>query len=160
MKDLYIVLEFRGKYRWLSNFHEVPIEFEGNTYQSTESAYQAAKCANIEDRALLYSNPSMTSADSKRIGSSVKLRDDWTEELRLKTMYKLNRQKFLNNADLAKKLIATGEAILMEGNLWGDTFWGVDLKTGIGDNHLGRILMEIRFELMAEEVGLLSSLMV
>ena len=30
---------------------------------------------------------------------------------------------------------------------WGDTCWGVDLRTDNGDNHLGRILMQVRREL-------------
>ena len=33
------------------------------------------------------------------------------------------------------------------GNTWGDTCWGVDLRTGQGENHLGRILMKVREEL-------------
>lgn len=144
MKDLYIVSEFRGPYRWLSNFHEVPIEFEGDTYPSTEAAYQAAKCANIEDRALFFSDKKITSATAKGLGSQVELRDDWNEDIRLNIMFDLNRQKFLNNKDLGDKLLATSEAILMEGNLWGDTFWGVDLKSGVGKNYLGRLLMDVR----------------
>lgn len=144
MKDLYIVSEFRGPYRWLSNFHEVQLEFEGDTYPSTEAAYQSAKCANIEDRALFFSETKITSAMANGLGCQVKLRDDWTEDLRLDIMYHLNHQKFLNNKELGDKLLATGEAILMEGNLWGDTFWGVDLKSGIGKNHLGKILMAVR----------------
>ena len=144
MKDLYIVWEFRGPYRWLSNFHEVTIEFEGDTYPSTEAAYQAAKCANIEDRALFFSDTKITSATTKVLGSQVKLREDWTDDLRLDIMFHLNHQKFLNSRDLGDKLLATGEAILMEGNLWGDTFWGVDLLSGVGKNHLGQILMDVR----------------
>ena len=38
----------------------------------------------------------------------------------------------------------------MEGNGWHDTFWGVDLKTGEGEKHLGRILMQVREELREE----------
>lgn len=46
-------------------------------------------------------------------------------------------------------LIATGDAILREGNHWGDRFWGVDARTGEGENHLGRLLMELRAEIAA-----------
>jgi len=34
---------FFGPYRWLSNFHESPVWFEGLKYRSSENAYQAAK---------------------------------------------------------------------------------------------------------------------
>ena len=44
----------------------------------------------------------------------------------------------------------TGNLVLEEGNGWHDTFWGVDLKTGEGENHLGRILMQVREELREE----------
>ena len=40
--------------------------------------------------------------------------------------------------------------MLEEGNTWHDTFWGVDAKTGEGQNHLGKILMKIREELKEE----------
>ncbi|MBK9336371.1 MAG: NADAR family protein [Lewinellaceae bacterium] len=41
-------------------------------------------------------------------------------------------------------LLETGDANLQEGNTWSDTFWGVDLETGAGENNLGKLLMEIR----------------
>jgi predicted NAD-dependent protein-ADP-ribosyltransferase YbiA (DUF1768 family) len=31
---------------------------------------------------------------------------------------------------------------LIEGNWWGDTYWGV--CNGVGENHLGKLLMKIR----------------
>jgi hypothetical protein len=32
--------------------------------------------------------------------------------------------------------------ILIEGNTWGDTFWGV--CNGVGENNLGKTLMNVR----------------
>uniref|UniRef100_UPI00345E83CD NADAR domain-containing protein n=1 Tax=uncultured Duncaniella sp. TaxID=2768039 RepID=UPI00345E83CD len=49
------------------------------------------------------------------------------------------------NPALAEKLIATGDAELVEGNYWHDTVWGV--CDGVGENHLGKILMRVREEL-------------
>jgi hypothetical protein len=57
-------------------------------------------------------------------------------------------QKF-TNSELRQKLLATEDAILIEGNTWGDTFWGV--CKGVGKNHLGKILMAIRKELQERE---------
>ena len=45
---------------------------------------------------------------------------------------------------LAAALLATGDAVLQQGNTWGDRYWGKDLRTGEGENHLGRLLMERR----------------
>ena len=41
---------------------------------------------------------------------------------------------------------------IVEGNTWGDVFWGV--CNGIGENHLGNILMDVRdeiIEILAQE---------
>jgi predicted NAD-dependent protein-ADP-ribosyltransferase YbiA (DUF1768 family) len=65
--------------------------------------------------------------------------------MKLPVMEHLLRQKFFTGSELAAKLVQTGDAILMEGNNWGDSFWGV--CAGVGSNHLGRLLMLIRKEL-------------
>jgi len=57
------------------------------------------------------------------------------------------RNKFKAHPDLKKKLLETGTAKLIEGNTWHDTFWGVNINTGKGENHLGKILMQVRSEL-------------
>lgn len=60
-------------------------------------------------------------------------------------MYDICRAKFEQNADLRCKLLTTGDAMLVEGNTWGDTVWGV--CQGKGENRLGKILMRVRKEL-------------
>jgi predicted NAD-dependent protein-ADP-ribosyltransferase YbiA (DUF1768 family) len=59
-------------------------------------------------------------------------------------MEDLLRQKF-QNPYLKNKLLATGNAEIEETNSWGDVFWGI--CKGVGENHLGKILMKIRSEL-------------
>jgi len=54
------------------------------------------------------------------------------------------RQKF-KQPELKAKLLATGDAELIEGNHWGDIVWGV--CRGKGENRLGKILMKVREEL-------------
>jgi predicted NAD-dependent protein-ADP-ribosyltransferase YbiA (DUF1768 family) len=46
-------------------------------------------------------------------------------------------------------LLETGDAELIEGNDWGDTFWGV--CGGKGNNFLGKLLMEVRKELRSAQ---------
>lgn len=54
-------------------------------------------------------------------------------------------QKFDRNPELAKKLLATGDQEIYEGNPWRDTFWGVyPVGSRNGQNWLGRIHMEAR----------------
>lgn len=54
-------------------------------------------------------------------------------------------QKFSFNNELSMKLLATGDQPIIEGNTWGDTFWGV--CKGVGYNNLGKLIMERRAEL-------------
>ena len=58
--------------------------------------------------------------------------------------------KFRSHPDLAKELVATFPYILVEGNSWGDKFWGRDTTTHIGHNFLGLVLMEVRARLHLE----------
>ena len=81
---------------------------------------------------------------AKQLGRKVKLRKDW-EEVKTNIMYDICLAKFTQNQDLKEKLLKTGNAILIEGNWWNDTYWGV--CNGIGENNLGKILMKIREEL-------------
>ena len=93
---------------------------------------------------------------SKRAGRRVKLRKDW-EEVKLRIMEEVVRAKFLQHPDLANKLIDTGDEELIEGNCWNDRFWGVDIRTGIGENNLGKILMKVRSELYSNKMDCVRS---
>lgn len=55
--------------------------------------------------------------------------------------------KFESHPDLAEMLLDTGNTKLIEGNSWNDTYWGV--CGGRGKNHLGKILMGVRSQLLA-----------
>jgi predicted NAD-dependent protein-ADP-ribosyltransferase YbiA (DUF1768 family) len=63
-------------------------------------------------------------------------------------MYQCVKDKFTRNQDLKEQLIATGNEELVEGNTWGDIYWGV--SRGRGKNMLGKILMRVREELRNE----------
>jgi ribA/ribD-fused uncharacterized protein len=136
------ITEFDGEYRFLSNFHPAPMEYERISYPTVEHAYQAAKTTDYHERQRIAALPSPGRA--KRAGAKLTLRPDW-DALRLNVMETLLRQKFTLHADLRALLLATGDAILEEGNTWGDVFWGV--CNGVGENHLGKLLMKIRDEL-------------
>lgn len=126
----------------MSNFYPVPVIFEGIEYSCVEGAYQAAKCSDIESRKQF---ASLNGYQSKKLGRRVALRKDW-EIVKVSVMYICLRDKFFNHPDLKDKLLATGDATLIEGNYWNDTFWGV--CNGVGKNCLGNLLMQIRKELI------------
>lgn len=54
------------------------------------------------------------------------------------------RAKFEQNTSLMESLVKTGKCLLVNGNRIQETFWGVDLYSWQGENHLGKILMKIR----------------
>ena len=72
------------------------------------------------------------------------LRNDW-EKVKDEIMYNICLCKFTQNEELKQKLLNTGNAELIEGYTWNDTYWGI--CRGRGKNHLGKILMQIREEL-------------
>lgn len=127
-----------GNFKWLSNFYMVNVDYDGEFYPSTEHAYQAAKTLNLAERREI--QEAATCGKAKRLGQKVELRSDW-EEIKIEVMRDLLFQKF-SYPDLQDKLLATGDQHLVEGNTWGDRFWGV--CEGRGLNHLGRLLMDVR----------------
>lgn len=133
---------FFGDYRWLSNFWPAEISFgDGWTFPTTEHAYQAAKSNDPAD--WLRIRECATPGSAKAEGRHVQMRPDW-DDVKLEVMEQLTRMKY-QIPDLREKLLATGDAIIIEDNHWGDRFWGV--CKGQGKNHLGLIIMKIRKEL-------------
>lgn len=137
------ILEFQGEYRWLSNFWPAQVLFDGHIYPSIENAYQAAK-AHPSQRAPFRACPAGL---AKRLGQKVEMRPEWEQE-KVPTMRALIAQKFATGSPLGEKLKATGNCQIIEGNHWGDVFWGV--YNGRGQNWLGRLLMERRTFLQAQ----------
>ena len=143
-----IIQRFVGPYRFLSNFYPAVIIMDMELYPSVEHAYQAAKTLSPAERQEIRNCESPGRA--KRMGRGVTIRDDW-DEIKLTIMESLLRYKFILGAsgrDLGERLCSTYPKKLEEGNLWGDTYWGVSLDTGKGENRLGRLLMKIRRDLM------------
>lgn len=136
------IAQFSGKYRFLSNFWQVHIDYEGMIYPSVEHAFQAAKTVSQTDRIRIRQAP--TSGEAKRLGRQVTLRNNW-DTIKFTVMHRLVKQKFSDSGELQDMLLATGDRKLVEGNWWGDTIWGV--CKGVGENHLGYILMAVREEL-------------
>jgi ribA/ribD-fused uncharacterized protein len=131
---------FEGSFRWLSNFYTCDVPYEGIVYPSAEHAYVAAKTTDTHMRVKIAAIE--TPALVKKFGRTIALRDDW-EAIKLQEMRIIVHSKFTHNAWLADKLRNTAPHELVEGNWWGDRFWGRDLA-GYGSNHLGQILMEVR----------------
>lgn len=137
------IVRFDEEYHFLSNFYMNPsivYEIDSLIYRTTEAAYQAAKTDSFTMKKY-FASISDQPGKCKREGGKLKLSPFWqTEKLNVMTM--LVDMKF-NFKETSVMLKSTGRRELIEGNLWGDTFWG-ECPLGTGQNHLGIILMEKR----------------
>jgi len=136
-----MISSFRGKYNFLSNFFAAPVTYDGHLFGSNEAAFQAAKCPR---RACEFCN--LGPAAAKKLGRRVELRPEW-EYVKDRVMFEIVLNKFTQNPALKELLLETGDEELVEGNTWGDRYWGV--CNGSGQNKLGKILMKVR-ELLRE----------
>ena len=142
------ITEFREENRFLSNFYQSPVTYEGLTYPNAEAAFQAQKCCRDEDKVkyTTIKNPVV----AKRMGKKEPgLPEDW-DERSVDIMRGILRAKFSEPA-IAEKLLATGDAYIEEGNRWHDNKWGhcvcAKCQAKEGQNLLGKMLMDIRKDL-------------
>ena len=147
--------QFRGRHEFLSNFYPATVHYDGITYPSAEHAYQAAKCH--DNASVIDVRTSATTTTGlelkfaiaaewspgkvKRMGKKLPLRPDW-EQVKLDIMLQIVTLKF-KDEHLAAMLKRTAPCTLIEGNNWGDTYWGIDVAKG-GLNMLGKVLMHVR----------------
>lgn len=133
------ITSFRGKYAFLSNFYHAPICYQNHRYANNEAAFQVQKTIFIKEQRQFYhlTDP----AEAKRLGRTVTLRPDWNQ-VKIRCMYEICFAKFQQHPELKQALLATGDVVLLDGNSWGNRFWGH--ADGFGENHLGYILMDIR----------------
>lgn len=137
------IIGFIGPYRFLSNFYPAVVSWHGRMFPTVEHAFQAAKATQDHERDLIAN--CKTPGQAKKLGRVILCRPDW-DDIKLDLMLLLLRRKF-SLTDLRPKLLKTGNAHLYEENYWGDVFWGtMKLK---GENHLGRLLMQVRTEIQS-----------
>ena len=156
IKDPQKIESFSGENRFLSNFWPAWVELEGEMYPSTEQAYKAAKTLDEVARAKIRGfipNKRELEEQIREVLDDAIIRPDWTDDMRLQVMESLLNQKFDGrDPDLQKRLLDTGDIELVEGNTWGDTFFGV--CNGVGENNLGKILMRVRDSLKKKDTVL------
>lgn len=143
-----VISLFTGKYRFLSNFYHAPFTCYGKVWETSEHLYQAHKFGIETDSAelcrLLYSPYA-----AKKHGSTAILPTNWNT-IRLPAMSQAVWAKFLgaDNKVLRTWLSDTKDNVLIEGNNWGDRYWGCvwnkENECWEGENHLGIILMDLR----------------
>lgn len=131
---------FKGEYDFLSNRFPCRVLWDGLEYRSAEAAFLASKCKDEKERKV-YAG---CTTDKAVLRGKDQIPYSGWEEARISIMESILRAKFEQNPALMRKLIETGNCVLLNGNNKQETFWGVDLYSWMGENYLGRILMNIR----------------
>jgi hypothetical protein len=142
MENTKQITRFIGEHAFMANFHPSTVYIEGKPYPTLEHAYQASKASTEEEKELI--RRARTPMEAKKLGRALILPEGW-EDGRVELMRRLVRSKF-ENPLLRELLLLTGDAELIQDNKWNDRFWGI--CRGEGENWLGKILMEIRQEII------------
>lgn len=130
------ITAFLGQYGFLSNFFIEP------DMTNVEAEFQSEKSPDSAIKESIRREGPLT---AKRLGRQTLLRHDW-EDIKDSIMWHYVYKKFLDHPDLAEQLVMTGSAHIIEGNNWGDKYWGQVYINGNwhGKNKLGIILMDVR----------------
>jgi hypothetical protein len=142
-----VIKGFFGENRWLSNFWYAPFVHNGLDYDTVEHFYQSRKAGDPAEAEAIRN--AATPAIAKKLGGLVTEFAPNMPKLKRMMMKVGVEEKFLQNSDMRKLLLETGDVYIEETNTWGDTYWGV--CNGKGSNHLGFILMDIRRSLQMDK---------
>lgn len=144
-------------YGYFSNFARYPIDINGKTWATSEHYFQAQKFpGTAHEEEIRQAKSPREAADmgrgsfaSRRVRSRP-LRSDW-EAVKDDVMREALYAKFTQHSDLKEKLLATGDAVLVEYTR-NDSYWG-DGGDGSGRNMLGKLLLELRDRIQNEKTA-------
>lgn len=138
-------------YGAFSNLFRRPVWFEGETFVTSEHAYQAGKARKPEVKRWLMEAPSPALLAMAAHGLYYwDVAPGWSKT-KFDRMRRVLHAKFTQHPDLLDLLLSTGDARLIEtatvdnevNRLWGEV-------NGQGRNMLGELLMELRARLRSE----------
>ena len=127
-----------------SNFSSFKLEWRGELWMTSEHAYHSEK---FDDENIKEEIRNARSAhDSLKIAQKYKdkYRGGW-DDIKLKIMKKILQAKVEQHPYVKKKLLESGDKELVEDS-WRDSYWGWGPNKD-GENHLGKLWMEVRDEL-------------
>lgn len=148
---------FRDDHYFLSNMFPVRggIELGGGIRVPTsEHGYYLQKFPDPADQAQILAVED--GREAKKVADRLEaqgkpITENW-DEVKVEAMKRVLERKFAAGTRMAYLLLQTGEEELIEGNPWGDNFWGVSPPGNPeGLNWLGRILGETRTALRAQK---------
>ena len=128
------------------NFSSFKVEWNGYLFASVEEAYQAASFMGSDDELVEKIKKSHSADEAQRIAyaNRDKRREDW-DDVKISIMEELLRLKIEQNPYVKKKLLQTGDYMIVEDSPK-DDFWGWGPNRN-GQNNLGKLWMKLREEL-------------
>jgi len=154
-KNCVVFRKTHEKFGGLSNMAPgFPLEVNGVRIMNSEVLYQVCRFPHLPDvQSLLINQRSPMTAKMKSKRYREKTRTDW-KSVRLKVMRWCLRIKLSQNWDIFSQLLrSTGDSPIVEESRK-DSFWGakpIDDEILEGVNALGRLLMELREEIMTRK---------
>lgn len=148
MKEIRFYRANEKPYGAFSNLYRSSIEFEGELYPTAEHAYQAGKARKKEVRDWLMAAPSAALLAMAAHGLYYwDITPGWSTS-KFTRMKQVLMAKFQQHEELRRLLLSTNDARLIESatvdspvnRVWGEV-------NGVGQNMLGKLLMEVRTEL-------------
>ena len=121
-KKIYFFTE-HGDWGFLSPMYQCKIIIDNIEYKSAEHYYQSMKAKNNDDKSWVRAATNGYEAKERAhtlVSENKAVKN--TVDDKLKIMRKAFLEKFVQNPDIAKKLLATGDALLYE-NSPDDLFW-------------------------------------
>lgn len=149
LDDEHTVNFYENEFYPLSNFSAFQVQWCNAMFPTSEHAYQWSKFLADGNPTIAHQIRYAPSAhEAFKIAERNKdlRRSDW-DEAKLRIMEAILRAKHEQHEYVRRKLLQTGGRQLVE-NSWRDDFWGIGPK-GDGQNHLGRLWMKIRDEVVS-----------
>ena len=161
MEKKVVIIEFSKvdeSYGWLGNMYGSPIKYKDIEWKTSEALFQALRFEDEGIKELIRCEKSPMGAKMKAKGNKNKMVVEPMSEKDIENMKMVVKLKFDQNPVLKSKLKITGEHIIVEniGNRKGERhfFWGMKKINGEwkGNNMMGKILMELRKELIENDL--------
>lgn len=148
------VFFYEQEFYVLSNFSAFRLHWRGRDFDTSEHAYHWEKfdgdaSHHPEIQRLILQARSAHEAFKIAEQYRTSRRAEW-DGIKLNVMSNILRAKVQQHEYVRRKLLETGDRELIEDS-WRDDFWGWGPKRD-GQNHLGKLWMEIRAELRASDL--------
>lgn len=146
-----VIDSFTGRYAFLSESYPASITYAGTVFPSVLHAFQASKTKDTARHAMILMIDD--AHEVKKFSWEEKVQWQWLRK-KLRLRLEMRRQQFEYGSEMAGKLLDTGDAKIVFLNRYLDRYWGATRRKNgpyKGDNHDGKIVMQVRDELRFRE---------